>query len=607
MTETTICLCPGCGREEPADGAACSVCGEPLKLNGRYRLVRVLGDNASVTYLGRDASEGRDVIIKELSLHRVQSWKEEELFQRQVDVLRSLSHPRIPAYLDRFKIDARRHVIHYLVIDRVDGVTLKEESRERRYSERDVLEIVIGALEILDYLQSNNPPVFHRDIKPSNLMRSSDGGIHLIDFDVVSDMARSALRGNTIAGTYGYMAPEQFAGMAFKQTDIYSLGVVAVALLSGRDPGSLMAGGLELDWEGAVDVGPGMRGLIRAFTKKKPEERPRDAAEALLLARGAVIPLADGREVAHIDDSPRFVDSPRFKDVPDGGRPLFPFVTGDVTAPVRESQETWSWPVSDPSGIPERFRPSLGEEANGFPYAVLSPAEKGQGERVTMLTESGIAVIEASEEGISRIDVPLGSISSVIHEEILLDSRIEAVAGGKIISLSFNSANAELFEPLIARMRSGVFAAGGLRASPRETEEKKARFSYIKKDAYALYSMAVDAIPDEAVVIAHFFQPGFTRRGLEMPAFLLVVTDREFILLEEYETREPTRRLAGKKGKRRSYVRIEAVESMLWSDDAVAVNVREGERIIREASPDNLESGSFAEVVASMDFAQNAQ
>jgi len=601
------CLCPGCGREEPADGAACSACGEPLELNGRYRLVRVLGDNASVTYLGRDASEGREVIIKELSLHRVQSWKEEELFQRQVDVLRSLNHPGIPAYLDRFRIDARRHVIHYLVIERVDGVTLKEESRGRRYSEGDVLEIVIGALEILDYLQSNNPPVFHRDIKPSNLMRSSAGGIHLIDFDVVSDMARSALQGNTIAGTYGYMAPEQFAGMAFKQTDIYSLGVLAVALLSGRDPGSLMGNGLELDWEGAVDVGPGMRGLIRSFTARNPEDRPRDAAEALLMARGAMIPLSAASGTAPVEASPRFIDSPRFDDVPEDGPPLFPFVTGDAAAPVRESQETWSWPVSDPEGIPERFRPSLGEEANGFPYAVLSPAEKGRGERVTMLTERGIAVMEASEEGISRIDIPLASISTIVHEDILLDSRIEAAAEGNIISLAFNSANAELFEPLVARMRAGAFSAGGLRASPRETAEKKARFSYIKNAAYALYSMAVDSIPDEAAIVAHFFQPGVARRGLDMPAFLLVVTDREIILLEEFERREPAKRFAGKKGKRRRYVRLDAVESVLWSDNALSVNVRDGEPVIREVSPDNPEAGSFAETVASMDIARDAR
>ncbi|MCP4808754.1 MAG: hypothetical protein GY913_16105 [Proteobacteria bacterium] len=102
--------------------------------------------------------------------------------------------------------------------------------------------------------------------------------------DVLKDLG-----GSTVAGTFGYMAPEQFAGDATPASDVYALGALAVALLTRRDPQSLLGLDRHLHWQPHASVRPGTASLIDAMLAEEPAERPaaRDLADRVSQARTA--------------------------------------------------------------------------------------------------------------------------------------------------------------------------------------------------------------------------------------------------------------------------------------------------------------------------------
>lgn len=273
-------ICPECGEKTEPDNSLCPSCESTLLLKGKYRLCEVMGQSVGITYLAWDTVDSGPVIVKELSIQRIDDWKSEELFKRQGDVLRQLDHPQIPHYIDHFATGKGKKHTYYLVQEYIHGIDLRTEMKTKRYTEEEVIFILNDVLYILEYLHALNPPIIHRDIKPSNLMRKPDGTIALIDFGTVRDVLQRKGFGETIAGTFGYMAPEQFVGEAYVQSDLYSLGMVALVLLTRRPPEELYGPGMEFMWEDYISVSTHMKGIIHTFLQKHPENRPVSAKKA---------------------------------------------------------------------------------------------------------------------------------------------------------------------------------------------------------------------------------------------------------------------------------------------------------------------------------------
>lgn len=282
-------ICGHCG-DETAE-APCGRCGEDPILEGRqgrYRLDAILGrGGGGVTYRATRLGDGVAVCVKELSFHRIQSFDAEKLFRREADVLRHLAHPRIPAYIDDFAAGSGKTLSLYLVQELVDGRSLAQEMADRRYTEAEVLEMLDALLEILEYLQALRPPVIHRDIKPSNVMRrASDGELVLVDFGSVKDVAKDAtLGGSTVAGTFGFMAPEQLYGKANEATDLYGLAVLGVVLLSRRDPSELLDESHQLAWRPHVQARSEVLAWLDHLLQRDPAARPANARAARKLLR----------------------------------------------------------------------------------------------------------------------------------------------------------------------------------------------------------------------------------------------------------------------------------------------------------------------------------
>ena len=197
-------------------------------------LGEVLGEGASaVTYKAIDA-KGRTVCVKQYK-SSVQS-ADKGRIEREIDVLKRLNHPQVPTVFGAYIQQVNGRDLLHVVQEFVDGQDLQVWLKSNTLSMSEIRQILADTLGVLEHLHSATPPILHRDIKPSNLMRRLDGRIVLIDFgQAVQDVHRT-LGQTMVTGTIGYQAPEQISGNAMVKSDVYSVGVVAVELLTVHPP-----------------------------------------------------------------------------------------------------------------------------------------------------------------------------------------------------------------------------------------------------------------------------------------------------------------------------------------------------------------------------------
>ncbi|NJK33602.1 MAG: serine/threonine protein kinase [Oscillatoriales cyanobacterium SM2_2_1] len=152
------------------------------------------------------------------------------LFQREAFQLRELgAHPQIPKFLDFFS----ESNYWYLVQEFINGADLEVLLHSGGpFSEFQIRELLQQMLPVLSFLEQHQ--VIHRDIKPANILLTGDGRYVLVDFGA-SKTHNSQLTG-TLIGTAEYAAPEQTQGRATYASDIYSLGVTCIHLLTKQSP-----------------------------------------------------------------------------------------------------------------------------------------------------------------------------------------------------------------------------------------------------------------------------------------------------------------------------------------------------------------------------------
>ncbi|MBX3183385.1 MAG: serine/threonine protein kinase [Polyangiaceae bacterium] len=245
----------------------------------RYVVTRSLGRGAQGhTLEAIDKASGDLVAIKRFQVRGAASWKDFELAEREARVLAQLSHPSLPRYLDHFEEDGAL----LLVMSLVPGQDLEARREQGAALEtRQVLELLRAIGDVLRYLRGKAPPVIHRDIKPRNIIQRDDGGFSLVDFGSVRDRLKED--GSTIAGTYGYMAPEQFQGRALPVSDVYGLGATALVLLTGVSPEDQPHQGLAIDVRRALGAGadPRLVQLLSWMLTPDPDQRLVDVPQGI--------------------------------------------------------------------------------------------------------------------------------------------------------------------------------------------------------------------------------------------------------------------------------------------------------------------------------------
>ena len=248
-TDDRVCYCfnRDCQQpENPRSARTCASCGSNLLLRNRYRALEQIGQGGfGRTFKGADESQPSQpyCAIKQLWVQpgTNNAEKAAELFVREAQRLQELgSHPQIPALLDYF-IEAGGQ---YLVQEFVSGVNLSQELLvEGPWDEPKLRQFLWDLLPILQFVHSHQ--VIHRDIKPENVIRrQSDRSLVLVDFGAAKLVTEATLgQTGTVIGSAAYTAPEQVRGKAFFASDIYSLGVTCIHLLTQVPPFELFDSG----------------------------------------------------------------------------------------------------------------------------------------------------------------------------------------------------------------------------------------------------------------------------------------------------------------------------------------------------------------------------
>lgn len=271
----------------------------PTLLNNRYQVIRVLGDGGfGTTLLAEDTKvpSKRKCVVKQLKpindnpqIHQMV----QDRFQREATILEQLgeNHDQIPRLYAYFAEGEQ----FYLVQEWIEGNTLTQKmQREGLQREGTVRSILIKLLPALAHIHQRQ--IIHRDLKPDNIiLRSSDGKPILIDFGAVKETMGTTIntQGNSshsiVVGTPGYMSSEQLAGRPVYASDLYSLGLTAIYLLTGKMPQELdtdpMTG--EILWQSyAPAVSPEFVALLNQTIHPQMQRRF-VTADAMLMALNA--------------------------------------------------------------------------------------------------------------------------------------------------------------------------------------------------------------------------------------------------------------------------------------------------------------------------------
>ena len=221
------------------------------------------------------------VIVKLLTFGGNIQWDDVKLFEREAQILQQLNHERIPKYKNYFSIDDTS-LYFGLVEEYISGNSLKQLlEKNRRFGEAEIIKIAQEVLQILVYLHSFNPPILHRDIKPSNLLLGDDNKIYLIDFGAVQDSLAAEGVTFTVVGTYGYAPLEQFGGKTVPASDLYSLGITLIHLLTRTSPSNLPNKDLKIQFRELVTISLKLANWLDKMTDPVVERRFTTAISAL--------------------------------------------------------------------------------------------------------------------------------------------------------------------------------------------------------------------------------------------------------------------------------------------------------------------------------------
>jgi serine/threonine protein kinase len=271
-------------------------------LQQRYRLMSLIGEGGfGRTYLATDQSRfGEQCAIKELSVashSRSRLSKAREFFKQEAALLYQLQHPQIPRFWATFEERDRMFLVQDYVPGRTYESLLQERAEKHQtFTEAEVWRFLLQVLPVLGYIHSQG--VVHQDISPDNIiLRETDLLPVLIDFGVVKQLA-NRLQGEQTGlaavhvGKAGYAPMEQInSGYAYPNSDLYSLAVTAVVLLTGRPATDhFNAGHINWAWRNWVNVSDGLANVLGKMITYEPTDRYQSAVEVFQALQSLSLP-----------------------------------------------------------------------------------------------------------------------------------------------------------------------------------------------------------------------------------------------------------------------------------------------------------------------------
>lgn len=271
-------------------------------LQSRYRVLGIIGmGGMGAVYQARDLrfmNVTRLCAVKEM-INMAQDHQLRETtiknFEREAEMLATLSHPAIPQIYDYFSFGDRA----YLVLEYIQGRDLEAtmNSSDQFLPIEQIFQWGIEVCDVLSYLHNQSEPIIFRDMKPSNVMIDHHGHVRLIDFGIAKTFQLG--QPGTMIGTEGYSPPEQYRGIATAAADIYALGATLHHLLTRRDP--RLEPPFSFDQRPIHEYNPEVPDALAKVVMRALSYNPEDryaSAEAMKQSLEAVIPGSSAVAVA---------------------------------------------------------------------------------------------------------------------------------------------------------------------------------------------------------------------------------------------------------------------------------------------------------------------
>lgn len=252
--------------------------------NNRYYIkARIDEGNIAETYLAYDKFEQMEVVLKILFLRKAKEWKYIELFERETEVLKGLKHDNIPDFLESFTIDYDDDRCFVTVQEYIKGENINQLiNNGKRFDEDEIIKTTKQILKVLEYFQKQKPPIIHRDINPKNIIITADGKTYLIDLGSVQNyIITNTEDSSTVVGTFGYMSPEQSIGKATPASDLYSLGMTIIYMITGKQPGLMEQVDLKPQYHNTALSSKELQLLIELLIEPDESKRIKTAHDAL--------------------------------------------------------------------------------------------------------------------------------------------------------------------------------------------------------------------------------------------------------------------------------------------------------------------------------------
>ncbi len=276
-------------------------------LQQRYRILNLLGEGRfGRTYLAVDRGRGDAYCaIEELAPFAQFSSavaKAKEIFKKEATLLYQLQHAQVPRFWTTVEDQSRL----LLIRDYIPGKTYRDLLDDRRsggrtFSESEVCQFLLEILPVIGYIHSKG--TIHRDLSPEHIVRRDADGLPVpIDFGVVKEFANklqpSPDSPRIAIGKPGYAPIEQLQyGQVYPNSDLYTLGVTAIVLLTGKEPSALFEGNkMNWAWRKWTEIDDGFANVLSRMLSPQPNDRYQSAIEVqqdLQALSIAPIPIED--------------------------------------------------------------------------------------------------------------------------------------------------------------------------------------------------------------------------------------------------------------------------------------------------------------------------